>query len=217
MHSDPAKYADRAEAGRSLAAHLIRMQFARPIVLALPRGGAPVAAEIAQALGADLDVLLVRKLGHPAQPELALGAIGEAGEPVLNHDIARTVPPDEIARLIARERGVLTERSRSYRAVRPQVTISGRDAILADDGVATGATMRAAIAVARAAGVRRVIVALPVAPLDTAETLRREVDLLICPRTPLDFQSVGQFYRDFGEVTDSAVIEILREFAVRDH
>lgn len=213
MHTSPEQYPDRAQAGRSLAAQLLRVEFVSPIVLALPRGGVPVAAEVARALGAELDVLLVRKLGHPAQPELAIGAIGESGPPVLNAVIARTVSRDDLDRALARERSVLAARADIYRAVRPPAALHGRDAILVDDGVATGATMRAAIAVARAAGVSRVIVALPVAPPDTAETLRREVDRLVCPLTPTYFQAVGQFYRDFGEVTDAEVLATLREFA----
>ncbi len=213
MHPYPEQYSDRADAGRSLAAHLLSMEFATPIVLALPRGGVPVAAEIARALDAELDVLLVRKLGHPAQPELAIGAVGESGPPVFNAEIASTVSPDALDRTLARERGVLAARANIYRAVRAPAALAGRDAILVDDGVATGATMRAAIAIARAAGVSRVIVALPVAPLDTAETLRREVDFLICLLTPAYFHAVGQFYRDFGAVTDDEVLATLHEFA----
>ncbi|RMH28966.1 MAG: phosphoribosyltransferase [Planctomycetota bacterium] len=208
-------FRDRADAGRRLAEALRSRAFDRPVVLALPRGGLPVADEVARALGAELDVLLVRKIGHPEQPELALGAVGEGGILTLNEDLAGLVPRDRIDAIARRERAEIARRASVYRAVRPRADLRGRDAIIIDDGAATGATVRAAIAVARAAGAGRVTVALPVAPAQTVRDLGHEADGVVCLSAPESFGAVGLFYDEFGQVPDDEALAILRATAQR--
>lgn len=210
MAAGPGQFRDRAEAGRRLAEALRGRRDDRPVVLALLRGGVPVAAEVAKALDADFDVLLVRKLGHPRQPELALGAVGEGGVIALNQDIAHTVEPDVIETIAARKRDDLARRTEVFRALRPRVDVRGRDVIIVDDGAATGATMRTGIALARAGGARRVIVALPVAPADTVRALGRKADGVLCLTTPAWFGSVGEHYLRFDQLSDEDVVEVLR-------
>lgn len=205
---------DRHTAGRLLAAAL-EPYAARDdvIVLGLPRGGVPVAAEVARALGAELDLMVVRKLGTPGQEELAMGAIASGGGRVLNEDVVAQlrIPRDEIERAAERERAELERRERAYRGERPGPRLAGRCVILVDDGLATGATMRVAVQAARSAGAREVVVAVPVAPEDTVARLAREADDIVCLATPEPFMGVGRWYRDFAQTADREVADLLAE------
>jgi putative phosphoribosyl transferase len=205
-------FTDRTEAGRRLAARLGHLRDADVVVLALPRGGFPVAAEVARALGAPLDAILVRKLGVPLQPELAMGAVGEDGVLVLNEAIVRRAQVDEaeLAEITDRARAEVERRARRLRPGRDRVSLAGRTALLVDDGIATGATARAACRVARAQGAARVVLAVPVGAPDTAARLRREVDELVCLETPEEFFGVGRWYADFPQVPDDEAVELLR-------
>ncbi|CAM5377259.1 phosphoribosyltransferase family protein [Streptomyces hirsutus] len=193
-------FRDRRDAGRQLAARLGHLKGTEVVVLGLPRGGVPVAAEVAGALGMPLDVCLVRKLGVPFQPELGMGAIGEGGVRVINDAVVRTahVTPDELAQVEAREREVLESRARRYRAGREPVGAEGRTVLVVDDGVATGSTARAACQIARARGAARIVLAVPVAPHDWTARLGEDADELVCVHTPWDFYAIGQFYADFS-------------------
>ena len=204
-------FANREEAGTALAALLVGRRDPDPVVVALPRGGVPVAAVVAVALGAPLDVIVVRKLGVPSQPELAMGAIGEGGTRVLNDEVisALRIPETDLAAVEHRERLELERRSRRLRAGRARVPLHDRTVILVDDGLATGSTARAAIDVARADGARRVVVAVPVAPASTVDELARVADDVVCVATPEPFRAIGQWYRDFRPTTDDQVIELL--------
>ncbi|TXJ71824.1 phosphoribosyltransferase [Streptomyces lavendulae] len=206
------RFADRLEAGRGLGIRLLRLRGPDVVVLGLPRGGVPVAAEVAEALDAPLDVCLVRKLGVPYQPELAMGAIGEDGVRVLNDDVLRGtgVPDDELARVEERERRVLAERAARYRGECPAIPLAGRTALVVDDGVATGSTARVACRVARARGAARVVLAVPVAPRDFTRRLGGDADDVVCLLTPWDFAAVGQFYDDFTQTEDAEVTACLR-------
>jgi putative phosphoribosyl transferase len=195
-----------------LAARLRDVPLANVVVLALPRGGVPVGAEVAHALDAPLDIILVRKLGVPRQPELAMGAIGEGGVRVLNAlVIARAhIRDDELAAVEAHEREELARRASRFRGSQPRVALAGRTALLVDDGIATGATMRAACQVARASGAARVVVATPVAPPDTVARLRDVADEAIALEQPAVFFAIGEFYDDFAQTTDDEVVRLLR-------
>lgn len=213
-----ATFADRAEAGRLLAERLAPLPLVRPLVLAIPRGGVDVAEPIARALGADLDIVLSRKLRAPDQPELALGAVAEDGQVHLN-EIGRPVA-DQLRDALERERrfqvGEIERRARLYRAVRPRAPVAGRSVIVTDDGMATGSTLIAALGALRAAGPREIIVALPAMPaarVGQIESLCGERGRLECLVADDDFVAVGQFYRDFSPVSDERVIEVLRAFA----
>lgn len=203
-------FKDRSQAGRELARTLSRYRGQDAVVLGLPRGGVPVAFEVAVALDAPLDVIVVRKLGVPFQPELAMGAIGEGGVRVLDqHVIAVSgVTEREIALVEAREREVLQDRTARIRAVRAQEDLRGKTAIVVDDGIATGSTARAACRVARALGAARVILAVPVGPQDTVGEFA-EADEVVCLTTPSPFRAVGRFYRDFSATTDEDVLQLL--------
>jgi len=205
------RFENRREAGRRLAGQLDTLPADDPVVLGLPRGGVPVAAEVARVLGAPLDVILVRKLGVPSQPELAMGALGEDGVRVLDRDLVARAGVSEraLARVERRERLELERRVHRYRGDRRPVPIEGRTAIIVDDGLATGASARAAIAVAKAHGARRVIVAVPVAPPETVAALRREADDVISVETPSSLLSIGQWYEDFRQTTDEEVVAAL--------
>ncbi len=170
-----------------------------PVVLALPRGGVPVAAEVARALGAPLDVIVVRKLGLPFQPELGFGAIGEGGVRLIDSDLVRRAGLTErdIARVEAAEHRELTRRVRQYRDGRAPIAIEGRTVIIVDDGLATGATARTAVQIARARGARRILLAVPVAPLETIRELQADADQVVSVVTPPHFVAVGLWYRDF--------------------
>ncbi|MFN8028129.1 MAG: phosphoribosyltransferase family protein [Acidimicrobiia bacterium] len=202
---------DRRDAGRRLAERLVSRRDERPVLLALPRGGVPVAHEVARALGAPLDVLVVRTLGAPRQPELGVGAIGEGGVRVVSEEIvaATGTTEDQLAAVEARERAEIDRRARAYRGARPMLPVEGRTVVIVDDGIATGGTARAAIAVARAHGAARVIVATPVAPPDTVALLEREADEVVTVATPTGFAAIGEWYDDFSQTTDDEVVELL--------
>ena len=205
-------YRDRSDAGRALAAKL-EAYANQPdvLVLALPRGGVPVAFEVADALGAPLDVFLVRKLGVPGYEELAMGAIASGDIRVLNEDVvgALEIPAEAIEAATARERDELERRERAYRGDRPPVDVRGRTVILVDDGLATGSTMRAAAAALGAREPARLVVAVPVASADTCDDLRQEVDDVVCTQTPEPFFAVGLWYEDFSQTTDDEVRDLL--------
>ena len=205
-------FLDRAEAGRRLAALLGYLSGQDVVVLGLPRGGVPVAAEVARALGAPLDVILVRKLGVPVQPELALGAIGEDGVRIINPDVVEIsgVTDAEVATVEARERAELDRRARRFRGGRAPVPLAGRTAVIVDDGIATGATARAACQVARAHGASRVVLAAPVAPPAVRAALATAADEVVCVETPRRFLAIGEWYTDFAQTSDTEVVALLR-------
>ncbi len=205
------RFRNRREAGERLARRLASMGLVRPIVLALPRGGVPVAAEVARELGAPLDVIIIRKLGVPYQPELAMGAVGEGGVLVLNHAVLRDsgVGVRDAARVEARERDEVARRAARLRGTRAMQTLEGRTAVIVDDGIATGATARAAVQVARAHGATRVVLAVPVAPPDTVRELAIDSDAVVALETPEPFFGVGQWYDDFSQVSDEQVRALL--------
>jgi predicted phosphoribosyltransferase len=205
--TDDVRYRDRADAGRRLAERLLADRVEVDVVVALPRGGVPVAAPVARALGAPLDVLVVRKLGLPGHPELAMGAIGSGGVRVLVDDVVRGsgVAPAVLERVEAAERRELERREAAYRGDRPPVALAGRRVLIVDDGLATGATARAAVAVARAAGAAWVGLAVPIGPPDASAELGAEVDGVWVLWSPTWFSAVGQGYERFGQVDDAAV------------
>jgi predicted phosphoribosyltransferase len=184
----------------------------RPIVLGLPRGGVVVAAAVASTIGAPLDVFVVRKLGLPTQPELAMGAVASGGVHVLNEDVLReaAVAAVVLEEVTARERAAVEARELSYRGDRPAPQLGARDVVLVDDGLATGATMRAAVAAVRAQEPSRVVAAVPVAPAETVAAFERDGVEVVCLIRPRVFASVGSWYRDFGQVSDEEVIRLLR-------
>ena len=206
-------FRDRRDAGRRLAQALAGRDLMDPVVLGLPRGGVPVAAELARALDAPLDVLVVRKLGLPRQPEVAMGAIGERGARVLNHDIISSggVSSSELARVEERERAELEARLVRFRRDAPPVDLRGRTAVIVDDGVATGATARVASLVARELGAASVVLAMPVGSPDSIAELEAmpEVDEVVCLSAPRGFMAVGMHYLDFTQTTDAEVQAIL--------
>ena len=204
-------FMDRLEAGHRLGARLEHLRGEDVVVLGLPRGGVPVAAQVAEALGAPLDVCLVRKLGVPFQPELGMGALGEDGVRVINDAVVRDarVTPQELAQVEEREREVLQRRGLLYRGARAPAGIAGRTVVVVDDGVATGSTARAACRIARARGAARIVLAVPVAPRDWTERLGGEADELVCLETPRDFYAIGQFYADFSQLDDEEVAACL--------
>ena len=208
-------FRDRVDAGRRLGPALLPLRGERPVVLGLPRGGVPVAAEVAHTLGAPLDVILVRKLGVPTQPELALGAIGEGGVRIVSDAVVRAsgVTSSEFARAEQVQRTELERQRRRIRGNRPHMPLTGRTAIIVDDGVATGSTARAACQVARALGARRVVLAAPVGALDSIEALRRVADDVVCLETPARFYAVAEWYDDFRPTTDEEVDQILASAA----
>ena len=207
---------DRKQAGKLLAERLERFAGEQPIVLGLPRGGVPVAYEVAQALHAPLDVIIVRKLGVPFQPELGMGAIGEDGVRVLNDDIVRAahINETELTAVERRERAEVERRAQRYRRGRPMADIRGRTVIVVDDGIATGGTARAALQVARAHGARKVVLAVPVAAPETLRSLRADADEVVVLEQPADLVAIGYWYRDFRQTSDGEV-ERLFELASR--
>ena len=206
------RYADRADAGRRLAGWLLGYRGADPLVLGLPRGGVPVAFEVAKALSAPLDVLVVRKLGVPSQPELAFGAIGEGGVRVLNDEVRKhvVVSDAEIAEVEAAQRVELRRRVAAYRGDRAPIPLTGRVVVIVDDGFATGSTARAACLVARAQGAATVVLAAPIGAPDTIAELRHYADDVVCPGAPTYFSAVGQGYDNFQQTTDEEVCTLLR-------
>jgi len=206
-------FRDRAEAGQALAARLgaSYAECTDVLVLALPRGGVPVAFEVARVLAAPLDVYLVRKLGVPGHEELAMGAIASGGVRVLNEDVVRglDIPQATIDAVAAVEQGELDRRERAYRDDRPAPAVAGRTVIVVDDGLATGATMRAAVAALRQQAPRRVVVAVPVAAPATCAEFRAEVDEVVCVITPEPFRAVGLWYENFAPTTDEEIHDLL--------
>ncbi len=206
-------FKDRIDAGRRLAQALAHLKNENPVVLALPRGGVPVGFEVAQALAAPLDIILVRKIGAPFQPELALAAVVDGGHPefVFNHDLLKLLglSEDEVRAGAAGELEEIERRRRVYLGDRPRAAIAGATAIVVDDGIATGATMRAALIAARRAQPRRLVLAVPVAPPETLDELKREVDEAVCLETPSDFDAIGRFYWDFSQTSDDEVRDLL--------
>src|SRR5438132_9175850 len=207
------RFRDRFEAGQQLGRDLARRLGKRDdlIVLALPRGGVPVGAEVARALDAPLDVFVVRKLGVPGHEELAMGAIASGGIRVLNEDVLYVLPDAQsiVEMVTAIEREELQRRERDYRGDRPAPEVRGRTVILVDDGLATGATMRAAAAALRQQGAAKIIVAVPVGAPTTCREIRDEVDDILCLHTPMSFMGVGQYYEDFSQTSDEEVRELL--------
>lgn len=205
-------FTDRTDAGQRLAEALRHLAGEKPVVLGLPRGGVPVAAAVATALGAPLDVIVVRKLGVPYHRELAFGAIGEGGVRVINDDVVRRggLSPSDIATVERAEQTALVRQAEQFRDDRPRLALDGRTAIVIDDGVATGATASAACQVVRAQGAARVVLAVPVAPADTVAWLRTQVDEVVCLSTPALFSAVGEWYRDFSQTSDEEVVSLLK-------
>jgi len=205
-------FQDRTDAGRQLAEELLSYAGRDDvIVLALPRGGVPVAFEVAQRLGVPLDVFVVRKLGVPGHEELAMGAIASGGVRVLNEDVLYVLPDAQsiVEMVTAIEREELKRRERDYRGDRPAPEVRGRTVILVDDGLATGATMRAAAAALRQQGAAKIIVAVPVGAPGTCHEIRSVADEVVCLQTPGSFMGVGQYYEDFSQTTDEEVRELL--------
>ncbi|MGP1397477.1 MAG: phosphoribosyltransferase [Inquilinaceae bacterium] len=206
-------FRNRRDAGQQLGAALLRYRDDGPVVLALPRGGVVIGDEVARALNAPLDVILVRKIGVPFQPELALGAVvdGDTPETVVNPDVAAMagLSSGEIAEAAERELRVIERRRQLYLKGRKRPAIAGRCAILVDDGIATGATVRAALRAARRAGPSRLVLAVPVAPADSLTSLAAEADETVCLSQPSDFSAIGVYYNDFSQVEDSEVIALL--------
>lgn len=207
----PWLFLDRADGGRRLAEQLAELELQRPIVLALPRGGVPVAYEVARALHAPLDVFLVRKLGAPGQRELGIGAVAPGGVRILNDMAVHAlgVSEREIEQITAEETAELERRLLRFRGDRPMPDLQGRTVVLVDDGLATGVTALAAIRALRRLEPGRVVLAVPVCAPETAEALRPEVDGVVCVHTPRDFVAVGLWYRDFSPTLDEEVIDLL--------
>jgi len=206
-------FRDRAEAGRELGNRLNQLSLVRPVVLGIPRGGVVTAAAIAELLGAELDIVLSRKLRAPSQPELAIGALGEDGS--VYHDRATqemvSASPADLSREIAYQLEEIARRKAMFREVRPAAELKGRSVIVTDDGIATGSTMLAALQTVRMQKPLELIVAVPVAPADRLELIRSHCDRLICLEAPRDFSSVGQFYLSFDQVSDEEACELLRK------
>ena len=201
-------FADRDDAGRRLAARLGHLRGEPVVVLGLPRGGVPVAFWVARALGAPLDVIMVRWLGVPFQPELGMGAVGEDGVRVINPEVMQAcgVPQDELAAVQAREQAAVEARAARYRSRRPRRRLDGRVAVVVDDGIATGSTARAACQIARALGAERVVLAVPVAPPGWQARIGSDADEMVCVSTPRGFSAIGQFYGRFPQVSDAEVL-----------
>ena len=209
-------FTDRADAGRKLAALLTIYKTEKPVVLALPRGGVPVAAEIARTLACPLDLLLVRKIGVPAQPELAMGAVVDGRDPITvrNEDViaAAHISEQSFARVRDTELAEIERRHTDYLGNRPAAPIAGRTAIVVDDGIATGATMRAALRAVRMRKPKTLVLAVPVGPTGTLEALAADVDAVVAVERHEPFGALGYFYRDFRQLEDADVIAILKEF-----
>ncbi len=212
-------FIDRTDAGRQLAKALARYKNQRPVVLALPRGGVPVAAEVANALDAPLDLILVRKIGVPSQPELAMGAVVDGAEPVVvrNEEVIQLtgVSESDFNAIRDEQLAEIERRRKLYLGDRPHPKLSGRIVIVVDDGIATGATTRAALHAIGKRKPAKLVLAVPVAPTQTLETLRGEVDDLVCLEDFVDFGAIGLFYSDFRQVSDAEVIALLAKHPVK--
>ncbi|MFD5099554.1 phosphoribosyltransferase family protein, partial [Streptomyces albidochromogenes] len=204
-------FTDRADAGQRLAVALRHLEADDPVVLGLPRGGVPVAYEVARTLGAPLDVVVVRKLGVPYHRELGFGAIGEGGARVISDDIVRRsgVGPDEAAEVERTEKAELDRRARRFRGDRPRLALRGRTVVVVDDGIATGATASAACEVVRAQGAARVVLAVPVAAPDAVARLSSQADDVVCLSVPAMFRAVGEWYENFTQTSDEEVVALL--------
>ncbi len=206
-------FRDRIQAGQELAEALAERDFLDPLVLALPRGGVPIGAEVARRLGAPLDLVMVRKIGVPRQPELAAAAVVDGTEPeiVINSDVMRMcgLSKQDIDELATVQLEVISRRRALYFKGRARQEIAGKTAVVVDDGIATGATTRAALTAVRRQNPARLVLAVPVAPADTLTVLRPEVDELICLQTPQNFFAIGAHYADFSQVTDTEVVRLL--------
>lgn len=212
------RFSDRTDAGRRLASALAQYRGQHPVVLALPRGGVPVAAEVAEALSAPLDLVLVRKIGLPRQPEFAIGAVVDGAEPIIVRNEAfiglAGVGDDEFQQICRSELAEISRRKVRYLGSRARAPLAGRTVIVVDDGIATGATMRAALKAIRRRQPGKLVLAVPVAPAEVVAELRREVDDLVCLEIPEPFIAIGNFYLDFDQVGDEEVIAILARFPV---
>lgn len=217
--SDAGVFRDRAEAGRELGNRLNQLSLVRPVVLGIPRGGVVTAAAIAEVLGAELDIVLSRKLRAPNQSELAIGALGEDGSVYHDRATQQMVSASQayLAREIARQQEEIARRKAMFRAVRPEAELTGRSVIVTDDGIATGSTMLAALQTVRLQQPKELIVAVPVAPPDRLEPIRSHCDRLICLEAPQEFFSVGQFYLSFDQVSDEEACELLRKHGAASH
>ncbi len=208
-------FANRRAAGRQLSERLQHLRQKRPLVLALARGGVPVGFEIAAGLGAPLDIVLVRKIGVPWQPELALGAVVDGADPqvLINEDLAAELAIDRsyITSEAARQLEEIERRRKIYLGDSPPVQLAGRTVIIVDDGIATGSTVRAALRAVRKAGAGTIVLAVPVAPEDTLQQLRAEVDQIVCLDTPNPFFAVGAHYSEFPQLADTDVVELLEQ------
>ena len=209
-------FQDRADAGRQLAKALLKYKGRQPVILALPRGGVPMAAEVAVVLDAPLDLLLVRKVGLPSQPELAMGAVADGEVPTIirNSEVIEIsdISAEEFDAVCNEERAEIERRRKRYLGDRARTIVAEQVAIIIDDGIATGATTLAALRAARARKPKELVLASPVAPLDTIKRLHSEVDAIVCLHTPRDLGAIGFFYRDFRQVSDGEVIAILKRF-----
>jgi putative phosphoribosyl transferase len=210
-------FANRTEAGRQLAQALARYKSERVVVLALPRGGVPVAAEVATALNAPLDLILVRKIGVPMQPELAMGAVVDGASPLVvrNEEVIALAGVDEadFKAVCDAELAEIERRRQRYLGGRPPIEVAGKVAIVIDDGIATGATTRAALRATRARKPKKLILAVPVAPTDSLATMRKEADEVVCLEDHEYFGAIGFFYSDFRQISDQQVIDMLARFA----
>lgn len=208
-------FSDRADAGKRLAEALEKYRDRDDLlVLALPRGGVPVAAEVARRLDAEIDLMVVRKLGTPGQEELAMGAIASGGKRILNRDVIRmaNVSDSDLEEVTKREQAELERREKTYRGDRPWPDVGGCSVIIVDDGLATGATMKAAAEAVRSYEPGELVIAVPVAPPDTVDELRSMADELVCLETPSSFGGIGQWYQDFGQTSDDEVRDLIKQF-----
>ncbi|WP_315755159.1 MULTISPECIES: phosphoribosyltransferase [unclassified Bradyrhizobium] len=212
-------FQDREDAGRQLAKTLLKYKSRHPVILALPRGGVPVAAEVAERLEAPLDLVLVRKIGAPMQPELAIGAVVDGDDPIIvrNQDVIDLTGVSEktFDAICAGELAEIDRRRELYLGGRLRSDVKGQVAIIVDDGIATGATTLAAIRALRRREPKELVLAVPVAPLETLQRLHTEVDAVVCLDTPRDFGAIGYYYRDFGQVSDDEVIATLKRFPAK--
>lgn len=215
------RFKNRSEAGQQLAAALTKYKDQRSVVLALPRGGVPVAAEVAMLLKAPLDLVLVRKIGVPMQPELAMGAVVDGGEPIVvrNEDVIQLTGIDEaeFQSVCAQELAEIERRRQRYLGNRERVDVAGRVAIIVDDGIATGATTRAALRATRLRHPKKLVLAVPVAPTESLAAMREEADDVICLEDHEPFGAIGFYYYDFRQISDEEVIEALGRFPPRTH
>lgn len=210
-------YQDRTAAGEVLAAEIAARRYPEISLLAVPRGGVIVAAPVARRLGVGMEVLITRKLGHPANPEVAVGAVMADGSAVLDQDVIRaySIPQEYLDRVIAREFAEIKRRMLAYSGTDSPPTIAGKTAVVVDDGIATGYTMRAAIAWLKTLAPAKTVIAVPVAPLETVAELAADVDEIICPVQPAAFAAVGMHYRNFAQNTDEEVLAVLKAAAPR--